>query len=309
MVCGLSSTVQNATFLVMGRMFAKRNNTMNTKFISAILILALASMACGFDINLPQQSQPIETITKDINIPYPDSEEVTLKLSFGAGELNLSAGASDLVNGTAKYNYQEFEPVVTTEAGKVEIKLGDKDFNLFPAFDDIENTWDFKLGDQPMNLEIDSGAYQGKYELGGLSLTNLEISDGAADVELAFSEPNKVEMTQFTYSTGASNVKLEGLANANFSVLDFSSGAGDYTLDFSGELQRDATVTISSGLSNVIVVIPNGVNAIVTVEGGALNVNTNSNWSQNGNIYEQKGEGPTLTILVDMGAGNLTLTD
>lgn len=282
---------------------------MKTKFISAFLVLALVSMACGFDINLPKQSEPIATETKDINVPYPDSEEVNLKLSFGAGELNLSPGADDLVDGTATYNYAEFEPEVATDDNNIEINMGDSDINLFPSFDEIENTWDFKLGDKPMNLNIDSGAYQGRFELGGLSLTNLDIDDGAADVELSFSEPNKVEMTQFTYSTGASNVKLEGLANANFSILDFSSGAGDYTLDFSGELQRDATVTISSGLSNVIVVIPEGVHAIVTVEGGALNVSTNSNWSQNGNVYEQEGEGPTLTILVDMGAGNLTLTD
>lgn len=282
---------------------------MNKKIISAFLVLAIVSMACGFDINLPQQSQPIETVTKDINVPYPDSEEVNLKLSFGAGELNLSPGANELLDGTATYNYAEFEPDIVTDENNIEVNMGDSDFRVFPTFDEIENTWDFKLGDQPMNLRIDSGAYQGRFELGGLSLTNLDINDGAADVELSFSELNKVEMTQFNYSTGASNVKLENLANANFSILDFSSGAGDYTLDFSGELQRDATATISSGLSNVIVIIPEGVNAIVTVEGGALNVNTNSNWSQNGNVYEQEGQGPTLTILVDMGAGNLTLTD
>jgi hypothetical protein len=91
--------------------------------------------------------------------------------------------------------------------------------------------------------------------------------------------------------------------------MNFSSGAGDYTLDFSGKLQRDATVTISSGLSNVIVVVSEGMNAIVTVEGGALNVSADSGWSQRGSVYEQDGEGPTLKILIDMGAGNLTLTD
>src|SRR5690606_13090749 len=213
------------------------------------------------------------------------------------------------VDGTATYNYEEFEPEIVADED-IEIKMGDYDFNRLPSFkDDIENTWDFKLGDQPMTLRIDSGAYQGKFELGGLSLTNLEVNDGAADVEVSFSEPNKVEMTQLSYTTGASNVKLKGLANANFTIFDFSSGAGDYTLDFSGELQHDATVTISSGLSNVIVIVPDGVNAVVTVEGGALNISADSSWSQNGSIYRQNGEGPMLTILVDMGAGNLTLID
>ncbi|KXK14904.1 MAG: hypothetical protein UZ14_CFX002000922 [Chloroflexi bacterium OLB14] len=160
-----------------------------------------------------------------------------------------------------------------------------------------------------MNLEINSGAYEGMFDFGGLSLTNLDINDGAADVTINFSSPNQSEMETFRYDTGASNVKIENLANANFSVFDFSSGAGDYTLDFSGEWQRDATVKIESGLSNVILIVPEGVNVIATVEGGALNVSANSSWNQDGNIYRKDGQGIKLTIVIEMGAGNLTLTD
>jgi hypothetical protein len=133
-----------------------------------------------------------------------------------------------------------------------------------------------------MNLSIDSGAYDGTLELGGLSLTRLEIKDGAANVEVSFSEPNPVEMSTFTYNTGASDVKITGLANANFSLLDFSAGAGDYTLDFSGELQRDASIKIESGLSNLIIIVPEGVNAVVTVESGLSNVNAGSGWERSG---------------------------
>jgi hypothetical protein len=158
-----------------------------------------------------------------------------------------------------------------------------------------------------MNLSIDSGAYDGKFELGGLSLTRLEIKDGASNVEVSFSEPNPVEMSTFTYNTGASDVKLTGLANANFSLLDFSAGAGDYTLDFSGELQRDASIKIESGLSNLIIIVPEGVSAVVTVESGLSNVNAGSGWERSGEDYIQKGEGPTLTFVIEMGAGNLTL--
>ncbi len=143
--------------------------------------------------------------------------------------------------------------------------------------------------------------------MGGLSLTNLTVQDGAANVELSFSELNQVEMSTLRYETGASDVQLSGLANANFSILDFSSGAGDYKLDFSGELQRDASIKISSGLSNITIVVPEGVHAVVTVDSGASNVNTGSGWSRNGNVYEQDGEGPTLTFVIEIGAGNVTL--
>ena len=279
---------------------------MKTKIVSAFLVLAFASMACGFNIELPKVPTPGPEVTDEITVPTPKTDDASLTLSFGAGEMILSPGASQLVDGTATYNYAAFKPNVNIDGGNVQIKLSD--ISSIPSFDNIKNVWDLKLGDTPMDLKIESGAYTGTFEFGGLSLNNLTIKDGAAQVELAFSEPNLTEMSIFHYETGASDVKMSGLANANFSMMDFSSGAGDYTLDFSGELQRDASVKVSSGLSNIIIVVPEGVNAVVTVDSGASNINAGSNWSQSGGVYKQKGEGPTLTFVIEIGAGNVTLT-
>ena len=279
---------------------------MKTKIVSAFLVLAFASMACGFNIDLPKVPTPGPEVTDEITVPTPETDDVSLTLSFGAGEMILSPGASQLVDGTATYNYAAFKPNVNIDGGNVQIKLSD--ISSIPSFDNLKNVWDLKLGDTPMDLKIESGAYTGTFEFGGLSLNNLTIKDGAAQVELAFSEPNLTEMSIFHYETGASDVKMSGLANANFSMMDFSSGAGDYTLDFSGELQRDASVKVSSGLSNIIIVVPEGVNAVVTVDSGASNINAGSNWSQSGGVYKQKGEGPTLTFVIEIGAGNVTLT-
>lgn len=278
------------------------------KLIIFIAVLALASMACGFNINLPQRAQPIPEVVEDINLPYPKADDVNLKLSFGAGEMKLSPGADLLLDGMATYNYAEFKPKTVTDGGDIQVKMGDLSVSALPIFDNLKNKWDFKLGDQAINLSIEAGAYDGTFEFGGLALTNLNIKDGAADVKLAFSAPNPVEMSVFSYSTGASNVKMEGLANANFSLFDFSSGAGDYTLDFSGTLQRNASIKIGTGLSNLIIIVPESVNAVVRVESGISNINAGPGWSQGGRVYKQEGEGPTLTFVVEMGAGNLTIT-
>ena len=279
---------------------------MKAKLISAFLALALASMACGFNIDLPKMPTPGPEVTDEITVPTPETDDVSLSLSFGAGEMILAPGAGQLVEGTATYNYVAFKPDVSIDGGNVQIQMGD--VKTFPAFNNLKNVWDLKLGDTPMNLNIESGAYKGTFEFGGLALNNLTVKDGAAEVELVFSELNLAEMSVFRYETGASDVKMSGLANANFSIFDFSSGAGDYTLDFSGELQRDASVKISSGLSNITIVVPEGVNAVVTVDSGASNISAGSGWSQNGDVYKQKGEGPTLTFVIEIGAGNLTLT-
>jgi hypothetical protein len=279
---------------------------MNGKIISAILVLALASLACGFSIDLPEQAKAGPEIKDSITVADPKSDETRLSLSFGAGDLNLSAGAKNLVDGTVLYNVKDLKPEITTTDGEVEIKQGN--FEGIPPLNGMKNEWDLKLGKMPMDLAISAGAYNGKFELGGLALQSLNINDGASEVELSFSEPNMVEMSQFSYTTGASNVMMEGLANANFKTFIFNSGAGNYTLDFSGELQQDATVSIDSGLSDLTIIIPQGMNASVTVDSTLADVSFGNGWSQKGKVYSQTGAGPTLTIIVNMGAGNLRLT-
>jgi hypothetical protein len=286
-------------------MFSKR-------LLAAILVLALATIACGININLP--STDIKTgplVTEDIQVAMPDSSEevVDLTLSFGAGEIKLSGGEDDyLVSGKATYNVEDFKPVLKTDGNKVTLEQGNLNIKGIPNFQDkIKNVWDLALRDTPMNLSIKAGAYSGRFDLGGISLKSLEISDGASDVNLSFDEPNPVEMDVLRYSTGASSVRLEGLANANAATIIFRGGAGSYTLDFNGELQRDAVVSVEAGISSLVIVVPEGTTAKVTVEGGMSNIDAFGDWEKSGDAYSQAGGDYKLTILVKMGAGSVEL--
>jgi hypothetical protein len=282
---------------------------MNAKIILAILVLALASLACGFSIDLPARQKAGPEVQESITVAYPKSDEARLTLSFGAGKLTLSPGpqGGNLVDGTAIYNVDDFKPQIQKNGSSIEIRQGD--FHNLPPFDDLKNEWDLKLGDAPLDLTVQAGAYEGSLELGGLALKSLTVQDGASNVDLSFTEPNQTEMSLLRYQTGASDVKLTGLANANFSTLTFSGGAGNYTLDFSGELQRDALVTIEAGFGNLSLIIPEDVETTITVEGAAVNINHDSGWAQSAQKYTQNGSGLTLTILVKMAAGNLAITN
>ncbi len=286
---------------------------MYSKSAFVILItLALVSLACGVTINLPvTEMKTGPTVTEEIRVPLPQdlSTPAEVTLSFGAGELSLAPGAEDaLVEGLATYNVQDLKPQITMSDHQVLIENGDLEIRGIPrCMGDIENKWELRLGNIPMNLRLNAGAYKGRYELGGLALKSLRISDGAAEVRLRFSSPNTTEMDTLRYETGASNVELMGLANANFETLIFKGGAGEYTLDFSGELQREATVNIDSGLSSVTIIVPKGVWARVLVDSGLANVDLSGDWEKSGNEYLLAGDGPRLTINVDIGAGNLTL--
>lgn len=274
--------------------------------------MALTTLACGFNFQIPITTIDTgPTVTEEISIPSLDDPNAIadVELAFGAGELNLSPGAEGyFISGTASYNVNDFKPEVSIKGDKISISQGEIEVEGFPAFiDDIKNEWNLTFGDDAMQLRIIAGAYAGEMELGGLSLYKLHITDGAAKNEVSFSEPNLVEMDKLTYETGASSVALTGLSNANFGQMTFKSGAGDYTLDFTGELLRDADIEISTGFSNLVIAVAEGTSAHISLEGALSNVEVGDDWELSGGEYFHPGRGPILNITVDIGAGNLEL--
>ncbi len=283
---------------------------MNYKIAIPILLVALVTLACGFNIDIGTDVKTGPTQIEVISVPFlnPPSDTADVQLSFGAGTLNISPGSNEaLIAGTASFNVADFRPEVTINEDQIKIEQGSLNIGGIPSFkDDLVNDWVLAIGNAPLELKIDSGAYAGQFELGGLSIRRLEINDGAAEVQVSFSQPNPVEMEMFKYSTGASNIRLSGLANSNTSQLIFRSGAGAYTLDFSGQLNRDMNVTIESGVSSVTIIMPANASVVLT-SNGLLSVDANGDWVQDNNTYTLAGDGPTITIEVDMGAGNLIL--
>ncbi len=176
-----------------------------------------------------------------------------------------------------------------------------------PDFNDYTNEWDLELGTSPMRLEINAGAYEGDVDLGGLALEELRVMDGAASNKITFNKPNPALMQSLHYETGASQVSLLKLGNANVAQVTFRGGVGDYLLDFSGDLQRDAVVTINTGLSDLTIIVPEGANARVSLSGGLASTSTSGSWEQNEGSYSLEGTGPTLTFDIEIGAGALDL--
>jgi hypothetical protein len=280
------------------------------KLIFPILMLALASLACGLNVSLPEPVEKTgETVVENFFIPRMNGE-ADVAVNIGGGELSITSGAqTGLLEGEITYNVADFKPVVTQEGTDIRIDQGTLEIDGIPTFENVTNEWDLSFSADPVTLRIGAGAYRGTYDFGGMALSNLYIEDGASDVKLTFSQRNLTEMTFFDYQTGASSVELNNLANANFSTMTFRSGVGNYTLDFSGVLNRDASVKIESGLSNVKVIIPEGTKARVVVDSGLTNVTANGDWTESGNTYSQEGGDAELYVVIELGAGNLELTN
>jgi hypothetical protein len=46
---------------------------------------------------------------------------------------------------------------------------------------------------------------------------------------------------------------------------------------------------------------------VVTIDSALADIDFDDGWSQSGKVYTQEGEGPTLTIVINMGAGNIVI--
>jgi hypothetical protein len=271
-----------------------------------LVFVALTLMACSFTVNVPSVDTGV-TNTLEISEPVlsgVDINQVTVEM--GAGTLEIASGASDLINGTVKYNVVDWEPDIIRSSNRITISQSNSS-NVGIPDGDIKNDWKLQLGDAPIDLTVNAGAYEGKLDLSGLSITNLEIADGASKATVNFKTLNPVEMDQLSYKTGASNVELMGLGNANTKKVYFDSGVGSYTLDFTGDIQNDMFVRVQSGMSDMTIIIPDNARAKVELNNGLSNVDASGTWTISGSSYECGTSGPMITINLDMAVGNLQL--
>ncbi len=247
------------------------------------------------------------TITEHIDVATPQgSGPFRLELAMGAGRLNLNPGAGQrLVEGTVDFNDEQLKPIVSVTGDTVRIEQRPEAFRSLHG--KIKNDWDLKLGDAPMAFSLKIGAAKGGIELGGLSLTDLSVSQGATDFDLAFKRPNKMAMSALSFQAGAAKSDLSGLANANTGSMDFSGGAGDLRLDFSGELRQDLRVSVKAAAGNVVIDVPKGVAAHANLSSILSNVKTSGGWTNSGGRYVLQGNGPTISFDLKLSVGQLSL--
>lgn len=80
-----------------------------------------------------------------------------------------------------------------------------------------------------------------------------------------------------------------------------------YGLDFSGDLQRDATVNIISGLGVLTIEIPAETAAQVVLSGNYRKLELEGDWMSDKNIHSTGATGKSLLINVEMDLGSLRL--
>jgi len=210
------------------------------------------------------ESKADEINGEDRVIPIGEIDSLKVTIKFGAGKLDLISGQECVFEGNFQYDKSILKPNVQYEilgeTGILTLSQSiKKDLDLpFP----YKNRWNLKLpSDVPLQLYINTATYSGDIDLTNLQVENLYLNSGASQTNIEFNQPNLIDLKNINIKTGASSIKMLGLANANFSEMNFTGGAGSYTFDFSGNLTKKSKVSINVAAAKIILKIPSNMGA------------------------------------------------
>jgi N-terminal domain of toast_rack, DUF2154 len=120
------------------------------------------------------------------SVQLGNADIVQADIHFGAGGLEVTGGASDLlVDGAFRYRLASWKPIVrydeTGFRGRLEIRQPDGHH----ALGNTTNDWALKLNEKvPLNLTVNVGAGESRLNLGSLNLRGVTVNMGAGQMFL-----------------------------------------------------------------------------------------------------------------------------
>jgi hypothetical protein len=150
--------------------------------VVAVAATALFAGACGTQRGGTQQQQVGEMQRESRSIQAENAQSVRANLKMGAGELNLTGGADQLMEGDFSYNVADWKPKVSYEVsgetGELMVRQGSGGGVRLGG--DARNEWDILFNDEvPTDLVVQMGAGESDLDLDSLTLTGLDLHMGA----------------------------------------------------------------------------------------------------------------------------------
>lgn len=149
----------------------------------------------------------------------------------------------------------------------------------------------------PLDLALHFGAGDATAQLGGLSVEQLTMETGAADVTVSFSSPNPTTLQDMDLKVGAADFEATGLGNAHVRHMNVRAAAGNVDLDFGGRWTGDATLDLKAAIGAVHIHVPTGVVVDLSPSGGKAIIGSVDN-SANGPTTPQTPGGPIYHLHV-----------
>ncbi len=220
--------------------------------------LALSLLAIGAGV-VDARGQEWRTVAMSRQVE--DERSLDVEVRYGAGRFSLAlAEAGTLYRMQIRYDEDAFEPVAEYRGSTLVLGTATVGRRIRLGQDEAGGEMELGLTHEiPVDLTLELGAVKAEIDLGGLRLTGLDIETGASQTRLEVSEPNEEAMTEASFEVGAAEFTARRLGNLNAARIEVDAGVGDIELDFTGEWQRDARVTVDMGLGALTLRFPRGL--------------------------------------------------
>ena len=201
------------------------------------------------------QAAQLKTVTWSRQVT--DEERLEVNVSYGAGELTLRPGESDLLY-RARFDYDEdfATPRADYRGGRLDLGIRTRENRRFKDRSESSSLDLWLSRDVPMDLDLDFGAGSAELDLSGLPLLDLDVSTGASESEIRIDEMNPVAMESASINVGAAKLSMHGIGNLNVERVTVKAGVGSVTLGLGGEWPRDARVSVEMGLGALEIRVP-----------------------------------------------------
>lgn len=217
------------------------------RLLTAILLLSGTA-----ELNAAQQK------TTTWSRQVTDEERLEVDVGYGAGELTIERGESDLLY-RAVFNHDEAvaTPRHDYRNGRLDIGIRVADRGRFGSRRSVDSSLDLWLpGSVPVDLRLDVGAAEADVDLSGIPLRGFDYNTGASKSEVRIREANPERMASASINAGAADLAIRGMGNLRADRVTIKAGVGSVTLGLEGDWPADARVSVEMGVGALEVRIP-----------------------------------------------------
>lgn len=237
---------------------------------------------------------------------------VDVRVRYGMGRFQVRPGdPGTLYRMNLRYDSERFDPLVDYSGQRLELGLEGRGRNLNVRGERDGGEMELELSPGiPMDLVLEFGAVRANLDLGGLNLTDLELSTGASETTLNFSRPTSGRVRTAEFSVGAADFRAQNLGNLRADRLEVEAGVGEVTLSFGGAWPQDMRVNVSMGLGALELQVPEGIGVrldkesfLTSLEADGFTQEGSTYLSSNWNAAERR-----LTVEVEAAFGSIRVT-
>jgi hypothetical protein len=231
--------------------------------IAMMAATAVLAGACGTQPGGSQQQVgKMQSESKSVDLENADSARAQLKM--GAGELNITGGADQLMEADFSYNVSDWKHKVSYDVsgkkGELVVKQGSAEGGNLSG--GARNEWDISMNDElPTDLVVQLGAGESNLDLDSLTLKGLDLQMGAGKITVdltgdytqgfdASIEGGVGQATVLLPSEVGVKAKAEGgLGGINAKGLNKVGDA--YVNDAYGESDTNLNVDVKGGVGEI----------------------------------------------------------